>query len=109
MSNFRDDILAVAGDEPIEAVVIGGSGWGGDYGMEPWEHTVPYRGRVLAWDVAAPLLDREYSTGFGAPGCPAIYAWTIASVLFVTQYDGATGICKVPRNPEPCEPEMPGG
>lgn len=116
--SFAADIEASAEGEPIEAVVIGAFGWGGwsedpddlAYGEEsvpfiPWDR----RGVVLPWEEARPLLDYQYDNGYGAPGCHAITAWTPSKVLFVTQYDGATGVDVMPRNPVDHRPEMPGG
>lgn len=112
---FAGDLLEVAGDEPIEAVVIGGFGWGSfndedPYGADRIERKAPVRkGVVLTWAEAEPMLDYEYSIGFGAPECDAVWAWTPTRVLFVSQYDGATGVESVPRNPVDGEPDMPGG
>lgn len=109
MRTFADDIEEEAGDEPIEAIVIGNMGWS-DYNTEinPRFADVP-QGKVLSWEAARPLLDFPYSTGYGAPECHAIYAWTATRVLFVSQYDGSTCLQSVPRNPIETTPEMPGG
>ncbi len=111
MSNFRNDISAAAGDEAILAIVVGDMGWR-DYNTDcvpRWEELKALRGQVLSWDVAAPLLDFDYDTGYGAPSCPCITAWTENYVLFVSQYDGATCLECVPRNPVAHEPSMPVG
>lgn len=55
------------------------------------------------------MLDYAYDGSFGAPECDAIWAWTPTRVLFVSQYDGATRVESVPRNPQDGTPEMPGG
>ncbi len=116
MSNFAQHIEETAGDEAIEAIVIGPFGWGSDmddtdaYGEERVERKAkPKRGVVLTWAEARPMLDYEYSTGYGAPECDAIWAWTPSRVLFVSQYDGATGLESMPRNPVDGKPDMPGG
>jgi hypothetical protein len=109
MANLRTWIEEAANGEPIEAVVIGEMGWG-DYGSEnvPGYESHP-RNKVLAWETAAPLLDYEFSDGYGAPGCEAITAWTKSRVIFVSEYDGSTCPCWVPRNPIDYKPDMPGG
>ena len=109
LANFKDDLLAAAAGEPILALVIGEMGWG-DYASAgvPGYAEQP-RGVVLTWEDAAPWLDYAYDTGHGAPRCNAVYAWTATRVLFVSQYDGATEVEAIPRNPTPCAPEMPGG
>jgi len=107
--SFKQDILDAAKGEKIVGVVIGEMGWG-DYYKEivPMYDQQP-KGKLLSWEEAAPLLDYEYDTGYGAPECNAIYVWTESRVLFVTQYDGATCIDYVPRNPVDIMPVMPGG
>ncbi len=107
MANFKRDILKAAGNEPIIAIVIGDYAWGA-YGDQL---TVPdeKRGVVLTWDEAAPMLDYEYDTGLGAPECNAIHAWTADRVILVSEYDGATSLYSIPRNPVPEMPEMAGG
>lgn len=109
MANLKQWIQEEAGDESVEAVVIGEMGWG-DYGSEdvPGYDGKP-RGRVLSWEEAVPLLDYEFDGGFGAPGCEAVYAWTPSRVIYVVQYDGATSPHSIPRHPVDCMPEMPGG
>jgi hypothetical protein len=109
MSIFAADLEEAAGAESIEKVVIGPFGWDG-YDEKP-EFSIPDHllGVPLDWAVAKPLLTYEYSTGYGAPGCHAVYAYTNRHVLIVVQYDGSTSITAIPRNPEPGMPTMPGG
>jgi len=115
--------------EEIEAVVFGPFGWGDapDEGEE-WElgwrepespltkgPIVPFneRGKILS----PPHLARFYmsttswtfKSGYGSPNCYAVYVWTNQRVIWVTQYDGSTRLCGVPRNPQDIMPEMPGG
>ena len=108
MSKFSQDILEVAGDEVIEAIVIGNMGWG-DYNSEGKPNYQEIIGKVLSWQEALQYLDYEYNDGFGAPDCHAVTAWTANKVIFVWQYDGSTGVTSVPRNPIAHMPEMPGG
>jgi hypothetical protein len=113
---FARDIERAAG-EPIEAIVIGAFGWG-NIDDEPGEaygegdsRGVPRekRGVVLSWDEARPLLDYEYTRGYGAPDCHAIMAWSASWVLVVGTYDGSTWLSSTPRNPVADEPKMVGG
>lgn len=96
--------------EAVEAIVFGEWGWGG-YG-EPSPPAVPKekRGILLSPAVARPLMQSwSFCGGFGAPECYAAYIWTNHRVLWVTQYDGATGLNSAPRNPVAITPVMPGG
>lgn len=38
----------------------------------------------------------------------AIHAWTENKVLFVYEYDGATQVLTIPRNPTPADVRLPG-
>lgn len=83
MANLKQWIEDEAGGEAVEAVVIGEMGWG-EFGAEcvPGYKEIP-KGKVLAWAQAGPLLDYEFDSGFGAPGCNAVYVWTASKVMFV--------------------------
>lgn len=110
---FAEEIESIA-QGTIIACVIGESAWGGLYGLADFvgdpEGGAPWPiGKVISWEEARPFLDHDYDRGYGAPDCPAIYAWTEAAVLFVSQYDGATSLNRVPRSPEDGLPIMPGG
>lgn len=109
MANLVEWIVEAANGEPIEAVVIGKMGWE-DYGSEdvPNYEQMP-KGTVLSWEDASKWLNYEFSEGFGAPGCNAIYAWTPTQVIFIWMYDGSTAWSKIPRNPVDVMPTMPGG
>lgn len=99
-----------AAGEPVEACVIGQMGGAGDYGSEDVpRYAEQPKGKVLTWAEARPFLDYEFDSGFGSAGCNAVTAWTAGKVIFVSQYDRATGICSVPRHPADHEPQMPGG
>ena len=101
-------ILAQAEGESIEGVVIGEMGWG-DYGYEgvPNYEACP-KNVVLSWDTAQPWLSYEFDSGYGAPGCQAITAWTKSWVIGISQYHGSTGSFRLPRNPVDHKPDMPG-
>jgi len=110
MPNLVNWIESLTGDEAIEAVVIGEMGWDGDYNSEkvPTYDLQP-KNVVLSWVEARPLLDYEFDADLGAPQCNAITAWTKSWVIAVAQYFGATSPFRVPRNPVPHKPSMPGG
>lgn len=93
----------------IEAIVFGEMGWHG-YNEEAFAIPGPIpKGVLLTLEQAMPWLNIEFDAGFGSPGCPAMYAWTSRRVYFVTQYDGATSLDWVPRDPTATIPIMPGG
>lgn len=60
---------------------------------------------VEDWETASAKINYDYYAGFGGADCHAVIAWGDRYVYFVHEYDGATGICCVPRNAEPCAPE----
>lgn len=110
-ANLKQWVVAAAKGEPIEAIVIGNMGWE-DCGID--DIPEPSRDRdkwnkVLSWAEAEPLLDYNFDSGYGAPGCQAITAWTATKVIFISQYDGATGVEWLPRHPVDHQPRMPGG
>jgi hypothetical protein len=106
MNTYWQDILEEAGDEPIEAVVIGEMPWG-DYRAEG--KPVCVKGKILTAEEATPMLDYEYDSGYGAPDCHAINVYTPTRVIYCAQYDGATWLESIMRNPtEGIMPEMPG-
>lgn len=108
--SFAADLEEAAGDEEIEFCVIGDMGWSDGYGADERQAgALAAKGKVLPWSEARALLDYRYDTGYGAPDCNAVYAWTPSRVIFVSQYDGATGVEWVPRAPVECDPGMPGG
>jgi hypothetical protein len=107
--------------ESVEGIVFGVWGWGsapqdGDEWepgyLEPDPPPVPFdlRGRVMTLDEAAPYMESwEFYGGFGAPDCYAVTIWTDRRVIWVTQYDGSTGLDAAWRNPTAGYPDMPGG
>lgn len=117
MANLKNDLLAAAGDEPIEAIVIGRTGWASDdgnlandYGGDqiPRYLDQPH-GKVLRWVDAADWLDYDFNDGYGAPECNAITAWTASRIFFISKYDGSTSLDWVHRHPVEHQPDMPGG
>jgi hypothetical protein len=95
MANFLEDIIEIADDEPIEAIIIGPKGI--YYKNTPDLNEI--EGKLLTFEEAKPFLDYEYDDGLGCADCHAIYAWTPSRVLFIHEYDGATSVASVPRNP----------
>lgn len=104
--------------EKVEAIVFGAWGWGSDakewelgYG-EPNPPPVPFdkRGKLLSLKEAEPYMKSwNFYGGHGAPDCYATYIWSNLRVIWVTEYDGSTGLDSMPRNPSPVIPYMPGG
>lgn len=91
--------------EVVEAIVFGAWGWGEDRDL-PKE----YIGKVLSLEAAEPHMQSwNFNGGFGSPECYATYIWTNERVIWITQYDGATGLDSMPRNPSDIVPNMPGG
>ena len=107
--------------ESIEAICFGPWGWGSsprdgeDWSTGYGENNVPHvpfdlRGKPITPEQAEPLMQAwNFNGGYGAPDCYATYIWTSKRVIWVTQYDGATGLDSAPRNPMEIMPDMPGG
>lgn len=108
-NNLKQWIESEAGGEQIVGIVIGEMGWG-DYGSAevPAYQSIP-KGKLLSWDEAKEYLDYDFDSGYGAPGCQAVYAWTANKVIAIGQYDGATWPYSIPRNPIDVMPKMEGG
>jgi hypothetical protein len=114
--NAYDDLLRKLQDgEEVEAIMFGNWGWGDDENIQ----AVPEdkKGVVLTLEQARPYMNGwSFNGGYGSPECYATYIWTNRRVLWVTQYDGATGLSSAPRNPPSGAPwsrhtlpSMPGG
>jgi hypothetical protein len=115
----------LAEHEYVVGICFGAYGWSSlpsdletaDYsdlgwGEEDIPNPIPWdmRRKVLSVEEAMPLMQGwSFSGGYGAPECYATYIWTNKRVFWVTQYDGSTSLNSVPRNPEGCAPNMPGG
>ena len=105
---FAQELEREAQGEPILGVVIGNCGWDGYRWTAPLpmvEEGYP----LLTWEEARPHLDYTYDDGYGAPDCHSVFLWTETRVIFVSQYDGATRLETIPRDPVPSNPYMPGG
>jgi hypothetical protein len=104
MPNLKNGLLEKAGDEPIEAVVIGEMNKYAKHTLKSYD-TQP-RGKVLSWNEAVSYIDYEFNNGYGAPRCNAIYAWTKTKVICTQEYEGIVSLFVVPRHPIDCFPEM---
>ena len=107
MANQKAMIEEAAGGEDIEAIVIGEhyNDENKYTGKEPARHPDKLN-RVLSWADAAPILDEEYDSGYGGADCYPITAWTASRVIYVAEYDGATGVSWKPRHPIDHAPEF---
>ncbi len=105
LNEYMDD------GEVLKSIVFGEYGGGGwPQAGEGSKIPLDKQGVVLDPDEAKPLMQNwEADGGFGVPECHALYAWTNRRVVWITQYDGATGFNSAPRNPIKCKPKMPGG
>lgn len=103
---LAEEVEFVAG-EPVEAVVIGKDPWNAE--NAPSLKSASVIGKLLPWSEARSLLSYRWYDGFGSAGCHAVVAWSKSRVVFVSEYDGSTTVTSVPRNPEACNPDMPGG
>lgn len=96
MANIRtwlEEALSKTG-ESLEAVVVG-------------QHDSAKFGVPIAADenVLLPVeralakLDIDFDNGYGGADCFPMYAWTQSRVYFIAEYDGATWLAWLPRNP----------
>lgn len=102
MTTFMDDILAKAGQETIEAIVIHSEdGKIDNYFTGTSDRDIP--GELcnisLTVEQALPLLNYTYDADYGLQDCHNVYVYTATRVIYVHEYDGATWLESVPRNP----------
>lgn len=109
MGNLKQWLLVEAGDEEIEAVVIGDMGWQDYLSEQVPNYAEQPKGEVLTWGEAVKWIDYEFDGGYGAPECNAVWAWTKSWVIHIVQYDGATWPAAIPRHPIDIMPTMEGG
>lgn len=111
--NAYDELMAMLEEgEHVEAIVFGD--WGGfiDDPFDDEGQPIPptHRGVPLSLEQARPfMLDWSFNGGFGSPDCHAAYIWTNTHVIWVAEYDGATGLNYAPRAPSVCKPLLSGG
>jgi len=109
MNAFDELQLQLQDNEHVEGIVFGTFGW------NSWCHDaqiVPTnkQGILMSLDKAKPYLEQfKFRGGYGSPDTHAVYIWTNLSVFFVSMYDGATALERIPRNPMNCMPEKFGG
>jgi hypothetical protein len=107
---YKDLMEHLEEGEKVEAIVFGSWGWDGY--KEPEGKPVPKETqcKILTIDDARPMMwGWSFYGGFGSPTCYAVHVWTDRRVIWVNDYDGATRLVSVPRNPTDREPEMSGG
>ena len=85
MQSLAQDILAAAEDEEIIAI--------------------SYRIHDLisfgSWESAKHSFEKMVCSGFGGPAPPPFYAWTKNKIIYLQEYDSATSVVAIPRNPDP--------
>lgn len=86
---FAEEIELFVGHEQVEGVRILTS-----------RNEVYLEGVLMTWDEARPYLDYEYDNGYGGQDCHSVHIWTPARIIYVQEYDGATWLNSIPRNPE---------
>lgn len=97
--SFKDDILAEA-KGPIIGIRIPLMNSYSSYSNDTRDALVKqYNGQTISWEIAAPLLDYPYYSGYGSMDCHNIVAWTETQVIYIHEYDGSTSVCSLPRNP----------
>ena len=102
MVNLRKSFeeAAAKNGEQLLSAVIGSDDrakWGSPEKADVLRHVEP-------WAEASKKIDYEYDSGFGGADCHAVFAWGEKFVYFVHEYDGATNVQFVPRNPVDCIP-----
>lgn len=83
--------------ERIEAIVVG------KHDDAP---PMPDENRVLSRADGLAKLSQRFDDGLGSPDCCPMYAWTATRVFFIAEYDGATELACISRNPVDCVPRF---
>lgn len=105
MYNLRKALEAAeaAEGEMIEVIVVG------QHDRCRWDEEPRYDENILlSREQGLAKLDQDYDNGYGGADCFPFWAWTPTRVYFVAEYDVATGIAWVPRNPISGKPEFSG-
>jgi hypothetical protein len=102
--NGVDEIEKLIGEE-IEVIVI--PECEGDLKNPAWHWFGKGMGSVLMdrEEAISSLKGRSFRGGFGIESAPPMTAWSKNFVVYVHEYDGATGLMKLPRNPVNYVPE----
>ena len=115
MSAWEELMDVLKDDEEVECVIFGPWGWGAceddDSGAPEPQVPPSIMGRRLILTEAEPFLKAfSFSGSYGSPDSYATWIYTNKKVMWVTQYDGSTGLTAMPRHPVQGEiPYMPGG
>jgi hypothetical protein len=106
LSNLRETLEAYEEQygEPIEAMVVG------KHDDRKYDDKEPLADEnvILSREDGLRKVDQRYDSGYGGADCFPLYAWTKSRIFFVHEYDGATNINYVPRNPVAIEPDFGG-
>lgn len=99
LDNFATAIeKAAGGAENIKRVLIGH--YGGYKGHDSERATPHLVGELWKWSQVRGVLDYPWDRGYGGAKCHPVVVWTDKHVITVHEYDGSTGLRRVPRNPE---------
>ena len=82
--------------EKVEAIIFGECYYGAD-NIAPID-------KVLTLKEAVEQMSVGFDSGYGSAGCPPMTVWTDKNIFIITEYDGATGLMSIPRNPTNYEP-----
>jgi len=93
MSTIRAWLDEAGFDWAAGRIIWHDTGAGGSPG---WSEAVGAR-EVSADDT---ILRREFDSGYGGPECPRFIAFDAKRIYFPWQYDGATGLETVNRDPD---------
>ena len=97
--------MLATGEVP-ESVIFGEEEY--SYVLDDWP-PIP-TGSVLGLDeVPDEVWDQEFDDWFGEIRSPNFCAWSKNYVVFSDDYDGAEGVCWLPRHPVVHVPTRPGG
>jgi hypothetical protein len=100
--------LAKAFEETANGKPILGAVLGQHYSDRYDEPKPAWVGKLISWEKAKKILNYDYDNGYGGADCHPAYVWTEDKVMFVSEYDGATAVSFVPRNPIEFEPTFSG-
>lgn len=108
MANLAKQLInfEVLHDDKIEKVLIGkhyNDYWDDD---EEDRRPIEARNELVDRETALKILDLDYDSGYGGADCFPLYAWSKKAIFFVSEYDGATGLARIPRNPQVMEVEF---
>jgi hypothetical protein len=105
MSNFLKDILDAVKIEEIEAIYLipykesWRFGKDDEEGKDSYGVPLDLTRKSISFLEVMKYLNYEYYTGFGGQECHDFFIWTKNEVFTIHEYDGATSIMSIPRNP----------